>query len=166
MKWFGSAMVRKGSWRPLLLALLIMVMLALAWLPNGELAPGQRSNKPFLYVTYSIATDLAQQAQLNEAELEDILFDLQQRIESRHEWRPLQQAEPHGWTLAVTVQVEQQLELIGELQAPSENLSSTTQSQQRFKVQGKVETYAALPEQYVKVLIQLIENGHQAQSGL
>src|SRR5690554_1586611 len=156
-------MARRRSWRPLLLALLVMVMLALAWLPNGDLTPGERSNKPFLYVSYSLAGD---SAQMTEAELEDILFDLQQRIESRHEWRPLQQAEPHGWTLTVTVQVEQQLELIGELQAPSENLSSTTQSQQRFKVQGKVETYAALPEQYVKVLIQLIENGHQAQSGL
>lgn len=151
-------MALKRSWRPLILAGLIMVMLALAWLPVGNLDPGQRSNKPFLYVTYQI-TDNS-----NNQQLKDVLFDVRQRIESRHEWRLLEQQKNYGWQLNVSVAHGELLQLSGQLTAPSESGSAT--SVQRFKVQGRMETFGALPEQYVKILIELVENGHKAQSSL
>lgn len=157
MKWFGSAMAARRSWKPLLVAALVIVMLALAWLPTGELDPDQRSNKPFLYATYTI--DAA--ANSNEkGHLEDIAFDIQQRIEQRHEWRISETPEPRAWQLTVQVTSHGMLVLNGELTAPA---SKTTEgSVQRFKVQGPADSYAALPEQYVKILIQLVENGHKA----
>ncbi|GAB3294950.1 hypothetical protein [Pseudidiomarina andamanensis] len=151
-------MAFKRSWRPLILAGLIVVMLALAWLPVGNLDPGQRSNKPFLYVTYQIPENS------NNQQLKDVLFDVRQRIESRHEWRLLEQQASYGWQLNVSVTHGELLQINGQLMAPAESGSAT--SVQRFKVQGKMETFGALPEQYVKILIELVENGHKAQSSL
>ena len=64
----------------------------------------------------------------------------------------------------MTVNSAQLLVLAGNLEAPSS--SELSQSVQRFKVQGPTDSYAALPEQFVKILIQLVENGHNAQSDL
>ncbi|RWU11750.1 hypothetical protein EGC76_05690 [Pseudidiomarina gelatinasegens] len=151
-------MAFKRSWLPLFIAALVVVMLALAWLPMGDLTPEQRSNKPFLYVSYEIQGDV------NVQHLEDVAFDVQQRIEQRHEWRLVDQPEPRAWELTVTVNSAQLLVLAGNLEAPSS--SELSQSVQRFKVQGPTDSYAALPEQFVKILIQLVENGHNAQSDL
>ncbi|WP_404409962.1 hypothetical protein LG272_05715 [Pseudidiomarina marina] len=150
-------MAIKRSWRPLLLAGLVIAMLALAWLPVGDLDPGKRSNKPYLYVSYEVTGT-------KNPQLEDVLFDVEQRIESRHEWRLLDQPQDHAWTLNVTVEAADLLQLSGQLSAPTE--SDTSSSIQRFKVQGQMETFGALPEQYVKILIELVENGHKVQSSL
>lgn len=157
MKWFDNVKAARRSWRPLIIAGLLMVMLALAWLPMGELAPGQRSNKPFLYVTYQVVEP-------STPALQDVLYDIEQRIEARHEWRLLDQQQPYGWVLEVEVQHGNLLQLNGRLQAPEEQLSAD--SIQRFRVQGQWETFGALPEQYVSILIDLIKNGHEAQSDL
>lgn len=157
MKWFDNAKTVRRSWRPLIIAGLLMIMLALAWLPLGDLAPGQRSNKPFLYVTYSVAEP-------SSAALEDILFDIEQRIRARHEWRLLEQQEAYGWVLEVEVRQDKLLQLNGLLQAPTDKLHA--ESTQRFRIQGVPDTYGALPEQYVKVLTDLIKNGHETQSDL
>ncbi|CUA84445.1 hypothetical protein [Pseudidiomarina woesei] len=154
-------MAARRSWKPLLIAALVIVMLALAWLPTGELDPEQRSNKPFLHVTYTI--DAASDGSAK-GFLEDVAFDIQQRIEQRHEWRLSETAEPRAWQLTVQVTSGAMLVLSGELEAPASN--NTQASVQRFKVQGPKDSYAALPEQYVKILIQLVENGHKAQSSL
>ncbi|WP_417659510.1 hypothetical protein [Pseudidiomarina sp.] len=151
-------MAFKRSWLPLFITALVMIMLALAWLPLGDLTPEQRSNKPFLYVSYEIQGDV------NIQHLEDVAFDVRQRIEQRHEWRLLDQLEPRAWQLTVTVTSEQLLVLMGHLEAPASD--GPSQSVQRFKVQGPADSYAALPEQFVKILIQLVENGHNAQSNL
>ncbi|SFV23555.1 hypothetical protein SAMN04488139_1831 [Pseudidiomarina donghaiensis] len=161
MKWFGNVMTARRSWKPLLIAALVIVMLALAWLPTGDLDPEQRSNKPFLHVTYTI--DAASEAAAK-GQLEDVAFDIQQRIEQRHEWRLSETPEPRAWQLTVQVSSAAMLVLNGELQAPASN--ATDGSVQRFKVQGPADSYAALPEQYVKILIQLVENGHKTQSSL
>jgi|SRR5690554_5084109 len=157
MKWCGSVMASKRRWRPLLIAALVIVMLALAWLPVGDLDPEQRSNKPFLHVTYQVVGEPS-------AQLDDIVFDIQQRIEQRHEWRLSKAPEARAWRLDVAVDSEQLLVLSGNLEAPTAMAATT--STQRFKVQGQADTYAALPEQFVKILIQLVENGHKAQSSL
>jgi len=130
----------------------------LAWLPVGDLDPEQRSNKPFLHVSYQVI------GPVNLAHLEDVAFDVQQRIEQRHEWRLLDTPEPRAWQLKVTVAADQLLMLTGSLEAPA--TGSSNASTQRFKVQGQPDSYAALPEQFVKILIQLVENGHTAQSDL
>lgn len=154
-------MATRRSWKPLLIAALVIVMLALAWLPTGELDPEQRSNKPFLHVSYSIDTAGDDSAK---GQLDDVAFDIQQRIEQRHEWRISETPEARAWQLSVQVVNNGMLVLQGELEAPAS--SSTQGSLQRFKVQGPTDSYAALPEQYVKILIQLVENGHKAQSSL
>ena len=150
-------MAIKRSWKPLLIAALVIVMLALAWLPTGSLDPEQRSNKPFLYITYVVDGR-------NLGQLEDVALDIRQRIEQRHEWRLSSAPEDRAWQLTVTVTGDNMLVLTGALEAP--NLASYQTTQQRFKVQGPSDTYGALPEQFVKILIQLVENGHKAQSSL
>lgn len=151
-------MAVKRGWKPLFIAALVILMLALAWLPLGDLDPGERSNKPFLYVTYQV------QATADAQQLEDVLFDVRERIESRHEWRLLDQQESYGWQLEVTVSHNELLQINGQLNAPS--TEGNASSVQRFKVQGPMATFGALPEQYVKILIELVENGHEAQSNL
>lgn len=137
--------------RPIILSVIVMVLLALAWLPTGEFAPGDRTNKPQLYVSYEAATT---------PELDDVIFDLQQRIEQRHEWRIVEQPAAYAWQLTVRVEVAEQLVINGRLATPQ------AASEQRFKVQGPPAAQGALPEQFVKVLIDLVENGETARAGL
>ncbi len=146
-------------WRPVVLVALIMLMLALAWLPIGSLLPEQRSNKPQLYVTYALED--ADSELLN-----NLQFDLQQRLEQRHEWRIIDSTEPYIWRLNVTLSQPGQLVIHGELTAPlMETIADTdTRSEQRFKVQGPAEASGALPAQFVKVLIDLVESGEAAST--
>lgn len=144
-------------WRPVILVVVIMLMLALAWLPTGSLLPEQRSNKPQLYVTYAIEN--ADSELLN-----NLQFDLQQRLKERHEWRIIDSTEPYIWRLNVTFSRPDQLVIHGELTAPlMETIADTdTRSVQRFKVQGPAEASGALPAQFVKVLTDLVESGEAA----
>ncbi len=151
-------MLSKRRVRPLLITAIIMVMLALAWLPTGDLTPEQRSNKPHLFVNYDLPSSASNQAK-------DVVFDIQQRIEQRHEWKLLQEPADYAWQLKVTLIMEQQVELVGELRAPHAE-QQTAQSLQRFKIQGDASVVGVLPGQYVKVLIELIESGQSMQSSL
>ncbi|MDX1526510.1 MULTISPECIES: hypothetical protein [Idiomarinaceae] len=135
--------------RPIIISLIIMVLLALAWLPTGDLLPEQRSNKPFLFISYSTPVP-------NNNALQDVLFDVQQRLEQRHEWKLIDEPADYAWQLTVSVSQPDNLELLGELTGPNADL-------QRFKIQGRPEAMGALPEQYVKVLIDLVEAGDNAQ---
>ncbi|MDT7524494.1 hypothetical protein NOG12_00030 [Pseudidiomarina sp. GXY010] len=135
--------------RPIIISLIIMVLLALAWLPTGDLLPEQRSNKPFLFISYSTPVP-------NNSALQDVLFDVQQRLEQRHEWKLIDEPADYAWQLTVSVSQPDNLELLGELTGPNADL-------QRFKIQGRPEAMGALPEQYVKVLIDLVEAGDNAQ---
>lgn len=171
MKWCVNVMAVRRSWKPLLIAALVIVMLALAWLPTGKLDPEQRSNKPFLYVTYVVnnasnnaSNNVSNNINKDASHLEDVAFDIRQRIEQRHEWRLSDTPEDRAWQLTVTVSNGAMLVLAGELAAP--NVAPQQTTQQRFKVQGPSDAYGALPEQFVKILIQLVENGHKAQSSL
>ncbi|PWW11825.1 MULTISPECIES: hypothetical protein [Pseudidiomarina] len=135
--------------RPIIISLIIMVLLALAWLPTGNLLPEQRSNKPFLFISYSTPVP-------NNSALQDVLFDVQQRLEQRHEWKLIDEPADYAWQLTVSVSQPDNLELLGELTGSNADL-------QRFKIQGRPEAMGALPEQYVKVLIDLVEAGDNAQ---
>lgn len=137
--------------RPIILSIIVMVLLALAWLPSGQYAPGDRTNKPQLYVVYDAAANAA---------LNDVMFDLQQRIEQRHEWRLVDAPAAYAWQLTVKVEQNEQLVITGTLLTPQ------TATEQRFKVQGPPAAQGALPEQFVKVLIDLVENGETARAGL
>lgn len=137
--------------RPIILSVIVMVLLALAWLPTGEFAPGDRTNKAQLYVSYE---------QTGDRQLDDVLFDVQQRIEQRHEWRLVDAPAAYAWQLTVSIEQAQQLVINGSLLTP------TTASEQRFRVQGPIGTQGALPEQFVKVLIDLVENGETSRAGL
>jgi len=92
----------------------------------------------------------------NNNALQDVLFDVQQRLEQRHEWKLIDEPADYAWQLTVSVSQPDNLELLGELTGPNADL-------QRFKIQGRPEAMGALPEQYVKVLIDLVEAGDNAQ---
>ncbi len=136
--------------RPVILSLIVMVLLALAWLPTGEFLPGDRTNKPQLFVSYEVPTAVAN--------LEDIAFDVRQRIEQRHEWRLVESVENYAWQLHVEVTQDRQIVIAGRLVAPQQATDSAQQNVQHFKIQGPSDAVGALPAQFVKVLIDLIEN--------
>ncbi|MFC0445288.1 hypothetical protein ACFOD1_08325 [Pseudidiomarina halophila] len=144
--------------RPVVLSLLVMVLLALAWLPTGNFLPGDRTNKPQLHVTYITASgpDLR----------DDVLYDLQQRIGQRHEWQLVENDEVYAWQLDINVDIAEQVVIHGVLTAPIQEAGSAAPQVQRFKIQGPKNAVGALPEQFVKVLIDLIENAENHQASL
>lgn len=143
--------------RPVVLSLIVMVLLALAWLPTGEFLPGERTNKPQLFLN-------VQQPAPSQA-ASDVLFDVRQRIEQRHEWRLVDTAAPYAWQLQVRVEEGEQLMIHGLLTSPQRAPEGTTK-EQRFKIQGPYDAMGALPEQYVKVLIDLVENAEKHSPSL
>ncbi|MGQ4275486.1 hypothetical protein ACQ5ES_00305 [Pseudidiomarina sp. E22-M8] len=144
--------------RPVVLSLLVMVLLALAWLPTGNFLPGERTNKPQLHVNYIAAN--------GPSLLDDVLFDLQQRIEQRHEWRLVESKQDYAWQLDINVSLAEQMVIHGVLIAPLNEAGSATPHVQRFKIQGPQDAVGALPEQFVKVLIDLIENAENYRASL
>lgn len=143
--------------RPVVLSLIVMTFLAAAWLPTGTFLPGERTNKPqlFLQIDGSVPSQSA----------EDILFDVQQRIESRHEWRMVETAAPYAWHLRVRIEEGEQLQIHGVLTSPQVDERRSAQ-EQRFKIQGPYDAVGALPEQFVKVLIDLVENAEKHSPSL
>ncbi|WP_417689899.1 hypothetical protein [Pseudidiomarina sp.] len=143
--------------RPVVLSLIVMTFLAAAWLPTGTFLPGERTNKPQLYL------ELAEPAPSQAAE--DVLFDVQQRIESRHEWRMVDAAAPYAWQLEVRIEEGEQLMIHGVLTTPQRSVDNSSH-EQRFKIQGPYDAMGALPEQFVKVLIDLVENAEKHSTSL
>lgn len=143
--------------RPVVLSLIVMTFLAAAWLPTGTFLPGERTNKPQLYL------ELAEPAPSQAAE--DVLFDVQQRIESRHEWRMVDAAAPYAWQLEVRIEEGEQLMIHGVLTTPQRSVDNSSH-EQRFKIQGPYDAMGALPEQFVKVLIDLVENAEKHSASL
>jgi hypothetical protein len=143
--------------RPVVLSLIVMTFLAAAWLPTGTFLPGERTNKPQLFVEYAESVPSQSAA--------DVLFDVQQRIEQRHEWRLMDAAAPYAWHLQVGVVEGEQLVIHGVLRAPQQATETGTQ-EQRFKIQGPYDAMGALPEQFVKVLIDLVENAEKHSASL
>ncbi|MDN7130332.1 hypothetical protein [Pseudidiomarina terrestris] len=143
--------------RPVVLSIVVMVLLALAWLPTGNFLPGERTNKPQLHVSYRAQDDVPR--------AEDIIYDLQQRIGQRHEWLLTETSEAYAWDLDIEVsQSSGQVVIHGVLTQPGPDASSA--QEQRFKIQGPVDAVGALPEQFVKVLIDLVENAENYGSSL
>ncbi len=143
--------------RPVVLSLIVMTFLAAAWLPTGTFLPGERTNKPQLY--FELAEPAPSQA------AEDVLFDVQQRIESRHEWRMVDAAAPYAWQLEVRIEEGEQLMIHGVLTTPQRSVDNSSH-EQRFKIQGPYDAMGALPEQFVKVLIDLVENAEKHSTSL
>ncbi|WP_258240667.1 hypothetical protein [Pseudidiomarina homiensis] len=143
--------------RPVVLSLIVMTFLAAAWLPTGSFLPGERTNKPQLFLEFAEAVP-SQAA-------EDVLFDVQQRIEQRHEWRMVEAAEPYAWHLNVRIEEGDQLMIHGVLTTPQRGADNSTH-EQRFKIQGPYDAMGALPEQFVKVLIDLVENAEKHSASL
>tara|TARA_Y100001973_G_scaffold50455_1_gene74863 strand:+ start:4301 stop:4759 length:459 start_codon:yes stop_codon:yes gene_type:complete len=143
--------------RPVVLSLIVMTFLAAAWLPTGTFLPGERTNKPQLFLAID-GTAPSQAA-------EDILFDVQQRIESRHEWRMVEAAAPYAWSLQVQVEEGEQLQIKGVLTSP-QSVDGRAAQEQRFNIQGPYDAVGALPEQFVKVLIDLVENAEKHSASL
>lgn len=143
--------------RPVVLSLIVMTFLAAAWLPTGTFLPGERTNKPQLYL------ELAESAPSQAAD--DVLFDVQQRIESRHEWRMVDAAAPYAWHLKVRIEEGEQLMIHGVLATPLQG-DDNRSHEQRFKIQGPYDAMGALPEQFVKVLIDLVENAEKHSASL
>lgn len=144
--------------RPVVLSLLVMVLLALAWLPTGTFLPGDRTNKPHLHVNYITASGPALR--------DDVLYDLQQRIKQRHEWRLVENEEIYAWQLDISVDIAEQVVIHGVLTAPVQEAGSAAPSVQHFKIQGPQNAVGALPEQFVKVLIDLVESAENYQASL
>ncbi|MBY6064690.1 hypothetical protein [Pseudidiomarina sediminum] len=142
--------------RPVMLSLIVMVLLALAWLPTGEYLPGDRTEKPQLYVSY--------QEQHESQFTADVQFDVQQRIESRHEWLLVDEPVDYAWTVEISVAEQDQVVLNGQLLTPK-NAEGVVE-QQKFRIQGPKEVAGALPERFVKVLVDLIEKAESAEQSL
>ncbi|RUO60523.1 hypothetical protein CWI71_06550 [Pseudidiomarina insulisalsae] len=143
--------------RPVVLSMIVIVLLALAWLPTGGFLPGERTNKPQLYVELTSAS--------MSPRVDDVMFDIRQRIQQRHEWRLVENAAPYAWQLEAEVLESEQLVIVAVLRAPQSETTEQVQ-EQRFKVQGPYDAMGALPEQFVKVLTDLIENAEKHSTSL
>lgn len=140
----------KLSWWPLAVTFSLLVLLALAWLPIGDLLPEQRSNKPQLVVSYSEHDGSPLYSELT--------TELNQRLESRHEWR-LREA-PTDFSWLVTIGFEEtagQVILTAELAAPESAAIAPGKALQKIRVQAPTAAAIVLPEQLVKVLTEIIE---------
>jgi hypothetical protein len=136
--------------RPLIIVGLLMVLLMLAWLPTGDMDAEQRSHKPLLWIIDNSA-DSSDQLQ------RDLRDDIQQRLSQRHEWRLAKAPAAHVWQLNVLVREDDthqppQLRLEGELQSPHNG------ELKRFAIEGRRDVSGLLPEQFVKITIQLLES--------
>lgn len=143
--------------RPVILSLIVMTFLAAAWLPTGTFLPGDRTNKPQLFLEL-VAPAVSQRAA-------DILFDVQQRIEQRHEWLMVDTPAAYAWQVKVKVEEGEQLVIHGVLSSPT-GAPGELPTEQRFKIQGPYDAMGALPEQFVKVLIDLVENAEKHSPSL
>lgn len=131
----------------MLVALLVIIMLAFAWLPLGEFLPGDRTEKPQLAMTFQHLNDKQISA--------DIEFDVRDRIRARHEWIIISTSASYAWQLDTEINTSGKIYYIeGSLRPPMGEV-------QRFRVQAAAEAAAVLPQQYVKVLIELVENSEE-----
>ncbi|RUO40692.1 hypothetical protein CWE22_00310 [Pseudidiomarina aestuarii] len=149
----------KRSWWPLLVTGTLLILLALAWLPMGDLLPEQRSNKPQLVVNYlSLATD---------PRFSELQTELNQRLQSRHEWRLREVSTDYAWQVSIGFETTVDTTvLIAELRAPANLEVAAGREIQRIRVQAPNEAALVLPEQLVKVLTEKVETGENQANDL
>ena len=144
-------MVEGRRWRPLWLVLVVVVLFALAWLPDGELPEQEREIKPSLVVLYAPQTDPV---------LTELAADIRGRMQQRHEWRLLDAPRVSSWQLQLEFEHQNgQIIVTGELNSPS--LSAESTSQQRFQVDGAAAAAPNLAERTLRVTLDLVESGQQ-----
>lgn len=146
--------------RPLLLTLIVMVLLALAWLPTGQFLPSDRSNKPYLHISYGQVNEA--DARIN-ATVNETLIDLRNRLYERHEWQLRDKREAYAWHLKVEVRADEQLQLIGQLFAPEAVAAELPEGQKyrRLAVTGPLNRQSQLVGQFVDIVTDLMEQTPQ-----
>lgn len=149
----------KRSWWPLVVTGALLVLLALAWLPIGDLLPEQRSNKPQLVVNYLTAAA--------DPRFDELQTELNQRFQSRHEWRLREVSTDFAWQVNIGFETTAETTVLtAELLAPSKLKVAAGSEIQRIRVQAPNEAALVLPEQLVKVLTEKVETAENQANDL
>jgi len=127
----------KQAWIPVVTALGVIVLFALAWLPSGQLTEQQRSQKP----SVSLVVDV----DANNAQLVDVGHDLRGRLTERHEIRLVEQA-PADWgiTYRITAPAPDQLQIV---------IVIAGVEPQSYRVQGDIAVQSNLTDRALRLAI-------------
>lgn len=149
----------KRSWWPLAVTAVLLILLALAWLPIGDLLPEQRSNNPQLVVSYTNADADPRFAELT--------TELNQRFQSRHEWRLREKLTDYSWQVVIGFEASfETIVVTAELSAPTTLNVAAGEELQKIRVQAPIQAALVLPEQLIKVLTEKVETGENQANDL
>ncbi|HET8817555.1 MAG TPA: hypothetical protein VFM61_08925 [Pseudidiomarina sp.] len=149
----------KRSWWPLAVTALLLILLAFAWLPIGNLLPEQRSNKPQLVVSFDNANA--------DPRFTELTTELNQRFQSRHEWRLRDKQTNFSWHVVIGFETTAAtIAVTAELSAPDTLPVAAGVRLQRIRVQAPVSAALVLPEQLIKVLTEKVETAENQANDL
>ncbi|RUO76902.1 hypothetical protein CWI84_11130 [Idiomarina tyrosinivorans] len=139
------------SWakiKPLLIAVALIALAWLAWMPDWQAQSFKRSTKPFVALSVT-----AQQPELQYSR--EVMEDIRNRLAVRHEWIVDPEA-PH-WKIAVAVSQEQAAGAKTPVSIVAK-LFYDGQLQQQWRVQGNMSAANELASRAVKLLTTAVSN--------
>ncbi|WP_404399816.1 signaling protein [Idiomarina seosinensis] len=132
---------------PIGIALLLVAMLFISWTPNWESAEFLRSTKPYVAFDYQLEP-------AGNGVLQDVVEDIDNRLEVRHEWHKVSDSEAQYRVSLLLQKNDQNIQL-------EASINKSGKSVDHIIVRGDAEVKHELSERLVKLLSDRIEAAHQ-----
>lgn len=134
---------------PIGIALLLLVMLFISWTPNWESSEFKRSTKPYVAFDYQLKP-------ADSVVLKEVLEDMNNRLEVRHEWHKVSASEAQYDVTVELQQTEQKIQLAA-------SVNKNDKAFDHMIVRGDAEVKHELTARLVKLLSDRIEAEHQSE---